>query len=396
MSGKRFSGERLIPIGEHRTSALVGARRMRRRFVHPVAWWVWGVSMGVATMRTTNPLLLGLILCVVAYVVAARRTSAPWSRSFGVFLRIGVVVVIIRVVFQVLFGMRGQGTVLFTLPSLSLPDWAGGVSLGGPVTAEALVAAFYEGLRMAVLLACFGAAGSLASPHRLLRSLPAVLYEAGVAVTVAVTFAPQAVMTTGEIRDARRLRGRPTRGPGAWRGLAMPVLEGALERSVALAASMDSRGYGRRGTATPLNRRVASVLLLGGLLVICAGLYLALDGSSATPIGLPVMAIGSAALAGSLIVRGRQSQRTRYRPDPWVAPEWLVSATGALVVVLMVVAGRFGGLDPSTNPIEMPAVPLVGFAAVLVGLLPVVVAPFPPMLDDLEVDTRVPGVEVFA
>lgn len=353
--------------------------RSERRFLHPVAWWVWGASMGAATMRTTNPILLALILAVVAYVVAARRTSAPWARSFGVFLRLGVIVVAIRLVFQILFGARVPGTVLFTVPSIPLPGWAGGVSLGGPVTAEALVAAFYQGFRMAVLLACFGAASSLASPHRLLRSLPSVLYEAGVAVTVAVTFAPQAVMTTREIRDARRLRGRPTRGPAAWRGLAMPVLEGAMERSVALAASMDSRGYGRRGDLTGLHRRVASLFLLVGLMAICVGLYVMLDGSTTTPVGLPLTAIGSLVLAGSLMVRGRHSLRTRYRPDPWVTPEWMVALASGLVVVLMELAGRFGAdLNPSTNPLELPTLSILAVTAIAVGIAPAVVAPLPP------------------
>ncbi len=70
-----------------------------------------------------------------------------------------------------------------------------GVTLGGPVTSESLVAAFSEGLQLATLLACVGAANSLASPYRLLRTLPSVLYELGVVVTVALSFAPQATMT---------------------------------------------------------------------------------------------------------------------------------------------------------------------------------------------------------
>ena len=63
----------------------------------------------------------------------------------------------------------------------------------------------------------------------------------------------------GRIREARRLRGRPVRGVAALRGLALPVLEGGLERSVALAASMDSRGLrpAGRGVAGRA-RRVAA------------------------------------------------------------------------------------------------------------------------------------------
>lgn len=343
-----------------------------------MAWWVWAVGMGAAALRTTNPLLLAMIVAVVGYVVATCRTDSPWSRSFGVFLKLAAVVVVVRVIFQILFGMRGPGTVLFEIPSIPLPDWAGGVSIGGPVTAESLLLAVYQGLRLGVVIVCFGAASSLVSPYRLLRSVPAVLYEAGVAVTVAVTFAPQVVMTAGTIREARRLRGRPVKGPASWVGSAMPVLEGALDRAIHLAASMDSRGYGRRGELSPMMRRTTAVATLAGLMVICVGLYLLMDASTAPGFGLPAMAVGSSALAFSLIATGRRSNRTRYRPDPWGFPEWLVSAGAVLAVVGLVVAARLGGdIDPSVNPIELPGLPIIAAVGILVGVLPAFVAPRP-------------------
>jgi len=356
------------------------SRPERRRLLHPAAWWVWGGCLGAAALRTTNPLLLGLLLAVVAFVVAARRTDAPWARSFGSFLRLGVAVIVIRLVFQILFGNRLPGTTLVTIPSVTLPDWAAGVSVGGPVTLEGLVAAFYQGLRLAVLLACFGAASSLCSPYRLLRSLPAVLYEAGVAVTVALAFAPEAVMAAGQIREARRLRGRPTKGLAGMRGLALPVLEGALERSLALAASMDSRGYGRRADVSTKVRRLTTALTMTGMLAVMVGVYALLDGAAPGALGLPVLATGSLAVAVALFAGGRRSTRTRYRPDPWLGPEWLVAASGVVALAGMVAAGRLGlDLDPSVYPLAVPTLPLLAAAALLVGLVPAVAAPRPPL-----------------
>ena len=152
-----------------------------RRGLHPGAWWLWAACMAGAASRTTNPILLLLIAGVVVYVVAARRTTAPWSRSIVVFIRLGLLVIVLRVLLVIVFGIRLPGHVLFTLPHVPLPSWAAGVSIGGPVTAEAIIGAALQGLRLAVVLVCFGAANSLASPYRLLRCLPAVLYEAGVA-----------------------------------------------------------------------------------------------------------------------------------------------------------------------------------------------------------------------
>ena len=210
---------------------------MNPRSLHPLAWWLWALALGAAALRTTNPFLLGLLVAVAWLVVAARHPNAPWARSFGSFVRLGVAVMVVRLLLQVLFGLRLPGHVLFTLPSADLPHWAAGVTLGGPVTSEALVSAFSEGLQLAALLACVGAANSLASPYRLLRSMPAVLYELGVVVTIALSFAPQAALSAQRVRDARRLRGRPHRGLAGLRGLAVPVLETALRRWTAAATA---------------------------------------------------------------------------------------------------------------------------------------------------------------
>ena len=56
---------------------------------------------------------------------------------------------------------------------------------------------------------------------------------------------PQLLEGVTRVRAARRLRGRRHTGLRGLRGVAMPVLEGALERSVELAAAMDARGFGR-------------------------------------------------------------------------------------------------------------------------------------------------------
>ena len=152
------------------------------------------------------------------------------------------------------------------------------------MTAEGLVFALYDGLKLATLLICVGAANALANPARLLKSLPGALYEAGVAVVVAMTFAPNLIADVQRLRAARRLRGRPDRGVQGLLQVGLPVLEGALERSVALAAAMDARGYGRTAQVPPRRTATTAVLTLGGLLGVCAGTYglLAAAGRAAT------------------------------------------------------------------------------------------------------------------
>jgi energy-coupling factor transport system permease protein len=333
--------------------------------------------MAGAASRTTNPILLLLIASVTAFVVAARRTAAPWSRSLAVFLRLGLVVIVLRVVLVVAFGNRLPGHVLFTLPHVPLPSWAAGVSIGGPVTAEALLQAVVQGLRLAVVLLCFGAANSLASPYRLLRCMPAVLYEAGVAITVALAFAPELVISIGDVRDARRLRGRPVRGFAGLRGMAVPVLEGAFDRSLQLASSMDARGYGRRVAVPTGTRRWATGGTAAGLLLVAGGVYGVLVAGSLPGGGIPFVAVGALLVGVGLAAGGRRTNRTRYRPDPWGAPEWLVAASGTVVVGCMVAAGVLGaaGIQVSVYPLTLPTLPPLAAAGILVGLLPAWVAP---------------------
>ncbi len=366
-----------------RRSRSAPGRRSRsapgRRSLHPAAWWLWAACLAGAAIRTTNPLLLVLLAGVAAFVVSARRTEAPWSRSLAVFFRLGVVVIVIRVVVQIIFGNRLPGHVLFTLPEVPLPSWAAGVSIGGPVTAEAVLLAAVDGLRLAVVLVCFGAANSLASPYRLLRCLPAVLYEAGVAVTVSLAFAPEVVMAIGAVRDARRLRGRPTRGVAGLRGMAIPVLESALDRSLQLASSMDARGYGRRVAVGRSTRRWASGSTAVGILAVVAGVYGVLDAGSLPGGGIPFVAVGALLIGAGMAVGGRRTARTRYRPDVWRGAEWGVAASGAAVVAGMVVASAMGakGLTFVAYPLQVPPLPLAATVGVLAGLLPAVVAPAP-------------------
>lgn len=251
------------------------------------------------------------------------------------------------------------------------------MSVGGPVTAEAVLQAAVEGLRLAVVLVCFGAANSLASPYRLLRCLPPVLYEAGVAVTVTLAFAPELVVAVGEVRAARRLRGRPVRGVAGLRGMAVPVLETALDRSLQLAASMDARGYGRRASLAPGTRRVASGGSAVGLLLVVAGVYGLLVPGSLPAGGVPFVALGAALVATGLAARGRRTLRTRYRPDPWGAPEWLVAGSGVAALGALVVASVAGtpGLAFVAYPLTAPALPLLPTVGLVAGLLPALVAP---------------------
>ena len=348
------------------------------RMLHPGAWWLWAIGLAAAASRTTNPLVL-LIFCAVAgVVVAARRSDAPWAGGFRYYVILGLVVIAVRVLFRILLGGQYGSTVLFTLPSIDLPERAAGIQIGGPVTLEGLLAAVYDGLRIATLLICFGAANSLADPKRLLKGLPAALYEVGVAVTVALTVVPQLIASGRRIHRARDLRGGPK--PGLLRGVFVPVLEDALDRSLVLAAAMDSKGYGRRAAVPSRSRRLTATLILAGVCGVCVGTYGVLDGSTPFWMGGPTLAAGCVVAVIAIRLSGRRVTRTIYRPDPWRIEETLVVACGIVAGAIMFGAAEVdpANLYPSLQPLEWPTIGALPFLAALIALAPALIAPSPP------------------
>ena len=179
-----------------------------------------------------------------AIVVKTKSEKAPWASSFQWALYMGAWIVAIRIFVGIVIGVPSFGKIIFTFPSLALPSWMAGIRIGGPVTLERLSATAHEGLILAGIIALLGAATSLSSPHRLLRSIPIMVYEFGVAIVIATSLLPQIVTSTARIRQAQALRGQSVKGLQSWRRIALPLLEDSLSRSLDLAAAMDSRGYG--------------------------------------------------------------------------------------------------------------------------------------------------------
>lgn len=347
------------------------------RDLHPAAWWLWALGLAAAASRTTNPWLLVIVLLVATVTVLARRTDAPWALSFRLYLLLGLVVVVLRVTFRVLFGGGLGGTTIIDLPRIPLPDWAAGVTLLGPVTSEALLAGLYDGLRLAAVIVCVGAANSLANPRRLLASMPAALYEVSTAVVIALSLFPQLAESVQRVRRARQLRGDPGRGVGALRRIVVPVLEDALERSLSLAASMDARGYGRSGDVPSAQRRVTGTLLVGGLLGLVVGIYAFLDSTAPGYLSWPMLTAGVLLAACGFAVAGRRVQRTRYRPDRWRSAELVTAGSGLASAILLAVAAHETPAVVVSDPGAAPALSMLALGAVLAGLLPAFATPLP-------------------
>lgn len=349
------------------------------RDLHPVAWWLWAIGLAVAASCTTNPLALALVVGVAVVVVAARRSDQPWARAFRLYLLIGLVIVVLRVLFRVLLGGGDGETVLFTLPEIPLPDWVLGIRLLGPVTRESLLFGLYDGMRLAAIVISLGAANALANPKRLLRSVPSALYEVGSSLVVAVSVLPQLADSLRRVRAAQQLRGGPKGRIVGLRRLLVPVLEDALERSLSLAAGMDTRGYGRSGGLSPRRRAGTGALMLLGLGGLCVGTYAVLDQTAPRWLVLPMLALGVGCAVLGLVSAGGRVERSRYRPDGWHAAELVTVASGAAAGGALWWVARNDPLAAHPGVSSWPVLSVVALVGLLVALVPAVATP-PPRL----------------
>lgn len=344
--------------------------------LHPLAWWAWAMALAVAAARAPGVGAATAVLVAVVVVVAVRAGEAPTARLFPGYLLLGAGIVLARLVFHVLVGIKPPGTVVLDLPVVRAPDWAVGVQLLGPVTTTGLATAAAAGLQLATLVICFGAASALADPRRALRSLPAAMHHLGTAVVIAVAVTPQLVTAAATVRRAQRLRGTPERGWRAVRATALPVLTDALDRSIALAASMDTRGFARSDTGRR-DRRTGPLLALA-LVALALGAYGLLGGGPAWR-GALLVGVGVAAGTAGGLLAGRQVRHTRYRPDRWGAAETRTAAAGVAAAAVLLVGPSVA--DGAARSVVVPAA--AGFLAAVPALFPTVARrrePTPPAL----------------
>ncbi|MEO6398078.1 MAG: energy-coupling factor transporter transmembrane component T [Tepidiformaceae bacterium] len=238
--------------------------------MHTIAWVAWVMLVMVVALTTTNPYHLGIVLLSVLLVAVLAPKTATGVTSFRALLFFGASMLIISVAISVINGNYGSHE-LFTIPGPALPWWLGGLRLGGPVSAEGLVAALTRGMAILSVLLAFGVFNGAVSPHRVLRTAPAAVFQAGLIVTVGLTLLPSSIEDLRRIREMQALRGGRG-GLGQLPALVVPAVIGGLERSMRLAEAMEARGYGA-APASPRLPRLAGQLSAPLLLAAAGGWF---------------------------------------------------------------------------------------------------------------------------
>jgi len=211
---------------------------------HPLTWWLWAVLLATTLLlANTRAISVAIVTSTLVLALSMQRQTAGFY-TFRWALRFAVIAFSFRMFIAIFIGVPMPGRTIFTLPQLQLPDFLVGIRIGGPVTTQRLLSGFDEAVLLVALILIFATANALSNPHSLLRILPQRFYGLGLAGVISTSVAPQAARGIERVRSARRLRGQSSHGIRSWRGVALPVLEDSLERSIDLAAGLESRGYG--------------------------------------------------------------------------------------------------------------------------------------------------------
>ena len=229
---------------------------------HPLTFWALFTALAVGVIASDSSIWAISAVVGAALIVHFKGEVGPWRNSFVWSLVAGAVLLSIRAMTGILIGVPRIGRVIFTLPQISLPSWMPGIRLGGDVTWERLSSSLHEGLIIATVIALFGAANSVTSPHKLLRVMPSRVYQLAVTLNIATSVFPQLMTSIQRIRPAQLLRSG--KKPRISR-IAIPLLEESLGRAVHLAESMEARGFGqsrRQSRYRPISYTFRDLLLI--------------------------------------------------------------------------------------------------------------------------------------
>lgn len=231
----------------------------------PAAVAAWVVAALTVAFCDNDPVAQAIVLAGAWVLLVRRRSEGRRLRPFVVGLGIlGAVTVAVNG-----FLSHVGSTVLFVVPS-----WLPLVS--GPVTAEGYATGGSIALALTTAVAVTAALSVVIEPTDLVDALPGVLHHAGAALGAALNLVPATAASALAVRDAQRLRGWRPHGVRAMVDLVVPVVLGAIDRSVQLAESMEARAFGAgrrtRLAADGRSQRLVGVAVAGAAAIVVAGI----------------------------------------------------------------------------------------------------------------------------
>lgn len=247
---------------------------------------IQSASPGAVSLYLGGFLLAGLfapdpfVALAAACGAALAGIGAGAGRAVLFSLRIGLLLAVLLTAINALVADRGA-TVL-----ARLGEWP----LLGPVqvTAEAVASGAMTGLRALSVMVVAGVWSACVDPDRVLASSHRFAGRSALTATLVSRFIPLAAEDRSRLSEAAKLRG-PAASPVTTAAMARRLLEGSLDRSVDVAATLELRGFSRPGPAAaplPPPSRHQRRFLIGGsasLAVAVALLVIGQGGFTAYP-----------------------------------------------------------------------------------------------------------------
>jgi len=336
---------------------------------HACTWLLWAVAATASLQIAPSPVYVALVIAIATLVVAVYGLDSPYARAYPLLVGMAMLFAALRVALTALT-THGGPDVLFTLPSVTLPDWLGGFTVGSTIEAPIVAQAAHEGFVIVGVVAVFAAFNAVVSHAELVQSLPRAFHEVGLVVAVGVAFVPTTITAIHDVREADHLRtgGRTVRRGRLVRQI-VPVLENGLERAITLAESMDSRGFARGGPNR--HERVAGWCGAFGLLALGAAFVSLIGRESTVALALAVTGLGAVVVAITFASLG--STRARYRPRRLTRADAGCMAALCVAPLALVVVSITGddSLAWTASPLRWPALhpmPVLALGALLAPL----------------------------
>lgn len=331
------------------------------------AWLAWGAAAMTPLLVSRNPWILAQVLVIVS-IVRVTWGPAMYHQGLGWFVRIAASFVLVGVAFNVVTVHAGN-LVLARLPE----TWP---VIGGALTWNALAYGVLGGLALFGLVLTGVTISALISWTDLFHVMPARLAPIAVTGSVAWAFLPQTAIAWRNIREAQVMRGHRFRAARDFIPIVVPLLAGGLDRSLAVAEALESRGFGASTDAGTTRRSRREDLAFGtGVVTGLGGLAVAVYCLAVGRAGWAAVAaiLGGLSLAALLrLSPAPANKRTRYRSPTWTGADTLVTAVSlaTLIAVLVWNGARPGSLAYTPYPaLSSPAVdaPLLAVLGLLLA-----------------------------
>jgi energy-coupling factor transport system permease protein len=297
-----------------------------------LTWWLTSLAMLLSASITSNVFIQ---LGIVGFSLITAAFSRG-LRAIKLYLWLMLFVFATRLLFAFLFNFDSDSTdIAYEFPAFMVNlGPLGKFTLLGNLSNVALQSALSQGLKLVAIIASIALANSMANPRKLLKLTPAAFYDFAAALSVAFNLIPQLAQSIERVSKAQRIRNEKRRNFGS---IIVPVLEDALNSSMNLAASMDSRGFGRKPETTRAITVLLRCLNAFALLAIAAASYLLLGAGDSQLAAWVLIALAVAAVAVNLIVAAKLSVRTQVSKLKFKFADYLalVLAFG-LVLIAMV------------------------------------------------------------